>query len=195
MEYVDKRSKVLWKHEKYTGDLYGEYWKPIEGFEGVYELSSLARVKSLPKIKGRYMQKDSHILSPKTNKDGYLCFTLKKDKVSKHIHLQRLMALNFIPNPNNLPQVNHIDGNKKNNYIENLEWVTCQQNIRHSWDNGLSTPKDGDKNGNCILSSEQVCEIKELRSSGKTYFEIAKIYNISFGHVGSICRGDKRKIA
>jgi hypothetical protein len=193
--YVDKRSKGLWTHEKFTGNLHGEYWKPILGYEGIYEVSNLSRVKSLPKVKGRYLQKDSHILSPKINRDGYFCYCLQKEKNKKHLQMQRLMAINFIPNPQNLPQVNHKDGNKLNNLIENLEWCTCQENVRHAWNTGLHKPMNRMDNGNTILVPEQVIEIKRLRDTGKTYFEIAKIFDISFGHVGKICRGDRRKVA
>lgn len=73
-----------------------------------------------------------------TNSNGYLRITLKHyGKKQKSHRVHRLVALEFIPNPNKKPQINHKDGNKSNNHIDNLEWVTCKENIKHAWENGL----------------------------------------------------------
>ena len=89
--------------------------------------------------------KDGQVFSHKTNKfkkpfvfpTGYIGITLSKNAVSKNYYLHRIVADNYISNPNNKPQVNHIDGNKANNSISNLEWVTPKENMKHSLDNGL----------------------------------------------------------
>lgn len=108
-----------------------EIWKPVAECNGEYYVSSHGRVKSLKFGKER-------ILKPSLSGNRYLSVDLwylnKKRKV-QNIH--RLVALTFIPNPDNKPEVNHIDGNKLNNHIDNLEWVTRRENVKHAWDNGL----------------------------------------------------------
>ena len=105
-----------------------EIWKEIQDYEGLYEVSNLGRVKSLPKA--RYKIPKETILTPR--KHPYKFVNLSKDsKVStKSIH--RLVANAFIPNPNNKPVINHIDCNPSNNNVSNLEWATSLENQMHS---------------------------------------------------------------
>ena len=105
-----------------------EIWKEIQDYEGLYEVSNLGRVKSLPKA--RYKRPKEIILTPR--KHPYKFVNLSKDsKVStKSIH--RLVANAFIPNPNNKLTINHIDCNPSNNCVSNLEWVTPLENQMHS---------------------------------------------------------------
>lgn len=98
-------------------------WKPIPGYEGLYSVSSDGKVKSL----FRYHR----TLKPNVSKNGYESVELFKDKKSKRLLVHRLVAIAFIPNPENLPQVNHKDENKRNNSVSNLEWVTAKQNMAH----------------------------------------------------------------
>lgn len=120
-----------------------EIWKDIKGYEGLYQVSNLGRIKSLQRYRisksGTNQNVNEKILKQscgKTNK--YLNVTLAKNKKNKTFQIHRLAALNFIPNPNNYPQVNHKDGNKQNNCVDNLEWCTCKENINHAWKNGLN---------------------------------------------------------
>ena len=94
-----------------------EIFKEIIGYEGLYWISNLGNVKSKHKI-----------LKPVINKDGYYCVSLSKKGKLKTYTLHRLIALHFIENPDNLPQVNHKDEDKLNNSISNLEWCTQQYN-------------------------------------------------------------------
>ena len=101
-----------------------EIWKDIKGYEGLYQVSNKGRVKSL---NYRRTGKEG-ILKGKPDKDGYLRVGLCKNKKQKPFYIHRLVAKAFLPNPNNLPEVNHIDENKENNHVENLEWCDRKYN-------------------------------------------------------------------
>lgn len=104
-----------------------EIWKDIPGFEGLYKISSFGRIKSFKK------DKDGVILKNTNKKGDYFSFVLQgKGKKQKSTRIHRLVAEAFIPNPDNLPEVNHKDGNKQNNRVENLEWCSRSYNTRHS---------------------------------------------------------------
>lgn len=113
-----------------------EQWKPIEGYEGLYEISNMGNVKSLPKCRGRY-EGGEKILKQHRSEQGYMKVTLCKDSKVKSFRVHRLVAEAFIPNQENKVQINHIDGNKCNNNINNLEWNTGSENIKHAYDNKL----------------------------------------------------------
>lgn len=110
-----------------------EYWKPIPGYEGLYEISSYGRVKSLARRTNNQYGKTDHILSPgwTHNKQSYLFISLCKDGKRKNYLVHRLVAEAFIPNPGNLPQVNHKDQNRQNNCVDNLEWCDSSYNINY----------------------------------------------------------------
>lgn len=107
-----------------------EVWKDIDGYVGFYQVSNFGRVKSVSRVCGtkqkQYTCKEK-LLSQSLCK-GYYKVTLYKDGISKQFRVNRLVAITFIPNPNNLPIVNHIDENPKNNRIDNLEWCTIKYN-------------------------------------------------------------------
>ena len=108
-----------------------EEWKWIEGYEDEYKISNHGRIKS---FKGN---KEKIMTLKRDGKDRYLMIALSKLGEVKYYLVHRLVAMAFIHNPNNLPQVNHIDGNTKNNHIKNLEWVTGAENIHHAYENNL----------------------------------------------------------
>lgn len=118
-----------------------ENWKDIKGYEGLYLVSNIGRVKSLPrtiqKSDGRTQPVFEKILTPSTDKDGYKITTLFKGKKRKMLKVHRVVAEAFITNLENKPQVNHINGIKDDNRIENLEWSTISENRQHAYDNGL----------------------------------------------------------
>ena len=111
-----------------------EIWKKIDDLP--YEVSNFGTVRRDPKSK--YNQKAKSCVQPYVNIKGYLCVNLYKNSKVYKFQVHRLIALYFIPNPNNYPCVNHIDGVTLNNSITNLEWCTHQQNMQHAWDTGLS---------------------------------------------------------
>jgi hypothetical protein len=107
-----------------------EIWKEIKDYEGLYQISNLGRVKSLEKKVG-FRKRKEKILKQHFDKDGYVKVYLCKNSKVKFLSVHRLIAQAFIPNPDELPQINHKDENKANNKIENLEWCTCKYNINY----------------------------------------------------------------
>lgn len=111
-----------------------------------------------------------------------LIYTIKKKKKTKKIH--RLVAIAFLPNKENKKQVNHIDGNKQNNVVSNLEWITPKNNIAHVHSNGLY------RKASRRLKKEDIIEIRKKAKSGVSRQEISKEYGISLRHVSNI-KNDK----
>lgn len=101
----------------------GEVWKPVAGYEGLYEVSNFGNVRSLFRYKKQ--------LKPYENARGYKTVELAKDKTRKRVFVHRLVAAAFIENLNNLPQVNHIDENPRNNCADNLEWCSAKYNMNY----------------------------------------------------------------
>lgn len=110
-----------------------EEWKDIKDYEGLYQISNTGKVKSLYRDTEKILIGDV-IRSGK----GYLSVGLTKNKKVKSFLTHRLVAQAFIPNPENKPEVNHIDGNTLNNNVSNLEWCTHRENINHAWKTGLN---------------------------------------------------------
>lgn len=115
-----------------------ETWKPVVGFENEYSISNTGRVISFPKK----TRKGSRELKPYYTQ-GYAYVHLCKDRTITKYRIHRLVATAFIDNPLNLPQVNHIDKDRSNNNVSNLEWVTAQRNIEHSIAKTWEFMKDG----------------------------------------------------
>lgn len=112
--------------------LEGEIWKDVIGYEGLYMVSSFGRIISL----GRIVQNpaggpywiETKLLNPYINKYGYYSINLRKDNKATTMRIHRIMCKTFLPNPNNLPSIDHIDGNKQNNLLSNLKWCSCKEN-------------------------------------------------------------------
>lgn len=108
-----------------------EIWKDIEGYNGLYQISNLGRVKSLGR-RGKGCSLEDRILKSMINKDGYHLVNLKDtNHVAKWFTIHRLVALHFIPNPNDYKEINHKDEIKGNNIVTNLEWCTRDYNVSY----------------------------------------------------------------
>ena len=120
-------------------------------------------------------------------KDGYIGIQLYKTKYEiVNYQLHRLMAIAFIPNPDNKQYINHKDSNRENNNLTNLEWVTLEENVKHGHQLGYASNK-GSKNGFSILNEYQVLEIRKLRiEQNLSYQKLATIYNVSYGCIAGI---------
>lgn len=157
-------------------DLPDEQWRNVTGdaviFKDDYQVSNLGKVRSFKC--GKVTLLKSHDFG------GYLCVELKNGDTEKNFKIHRLVAQAFVPNPDNKPFVNHIDGNKQNNCAENLEWVTHAENCQHAYDTGLRI--SGYKRDDAALTDEQVRELRRdcIPCNRKCGFNaFAKKFNIS----------------
>ena len=112
-----------------------EVWKNIQGFENLYQVSNLGRVKRLNSFvkckNGKIKKIKERILKPQSYRNGYQFYSLCKNSISKGYTAHRLVALAFIPNPKNKKEVNHINEDKTDNHVDNLQWMTHKENINH----------------------------------------------------------------
>ena len=161
-------------------------WKDIKGFEGWYQISNLGNVKSLDRYitmkRGNCTYKQftkGKKLKPKLTWDGYHEISITKNRKRKYTRVHRLVAKAFIHNVNNKPQINHINGNKLDNYYKNLEWCTCLENNKHANKTGLINYAKGEQLPHSILNEKQVKEIRKLYKTDKyKQIELAKKFNV-----------------
>ena len=120
-----------------------EIWKDIKGYEGLYQVSNLGRVKSIlcwcGNGKTKIWKEKEKILSNCVDNNGYIRVVLFKECKGKNVRVHRLVAEAFIPNLEDKRVVNHINGIKTDNRVENLEWCTYGENAKHAWNNGLNS--------------------------------------------------------
>lgn len=149
---IKKENSEQTRKEQQNLIIENEIWKDIRGFDGDYQISNYGRVKSLKKGK-------TLILSPILGRtQDYYTIGLNKNGEKKHYSVNRLVAEAFVPNPNNYPEVNHIDENTKNNHADNLEWVTHSQNVKHSAHRQSYPVAQYDKTYSLIATYESVAE-------------------------------------
>jgi hypothetical protein len=161
-----------------------EKWKDVVGYEGLYSVSNLGRIKSLDKViyynrggNSLSMKKSVRILKQNKTRDGYFGVCLFKDSKRKYVRVHRVVAETFIKNPKNKPYINHKDGNKLNNYVNNLEWVTGSENILHALKTGLWIPAKGEQRSK--FSEGEVLKIRKLWDEGSiTQIAMAKKYKV-----------------
>jgi hypothetical protein len=175
--------KVLDKGVDDIPDLEGEIWKDVNGFEGRYKISNLGRLKSF--VCRNYPYKPT-LLNKLNSGNGYHNFTLTKDGKAFPKSVHRIIAEAFIPNPNEHPFINHIDADKKNNDISNLEWVTPSENIRHAYRMGLLKNLKGELCANHKLTDKEFNEIFYSNMEPKA---LAVAYAITEKYVKAIKSG------
>ena len=149
-----------------------EIWKPIKGFQDIYEASNLGRIRSKDHLingnNNNKVLKKGKILKNQLSIKGYLQVSLMtQPKIKYNTGVHRLVALAFIPNPNHYPQVNHKNGIKTDNRVENLEWCSASENVTHAVKNRLIKTK---------LTDEQA---KEIFNSQLSQRKLAKLFNIT----------------
>ena len=183
-----------------------EIWKPIRNYEGLYEVSNLGGIKRLENDKNR----KEKILKPYKNKLGYLCINLYRDNKVKQMYVHRLVAIAFIPNPENKPCIDHINTIRNDNRIENLRWVTYKENMN----NELTKEKLSGENSNNYgkpRSEEIKKKISESQKGGKnpkargvfcyelnkswdTSAEASRELNIDSSNITKCCKGKCKSV-
>ena len=166
-----------------------EVFEDLKGYEDSYQISDSGRIFTKRRLIGNQIYYGKELI-PQLTSDGYLKVTLSNNCKSKKYYLHRLVAIQFLDNLDNLPQVNHIDGNKLNNSITNLEWCTKQENQNHAIRTGLM--QRGQERPSAKLTEQQVLEIYKLKGVLKAQ-DIADTYKVSKNTINCILRGSKWK--
>lgn len=183
-------------------DLSSEEWRNIEGFEGVYQVSNLGRVKSLSRAVPNQTSipiRKTQIMKQRFNANGYLCVRIQVNKKTKGKSVHRLVAQAFIPNPQNKPFVNHKCGIKADNRVSELEWVTNQENTIHSYRLGLQKPNRhllGHKGSSChnSIPVTQYTLDGAFVKNWDCQADVKRALNINQAHISDCCRGKRNTV-
>lgn len=175
-----------------------EIWKDIQDYEELYQVSNLGRIKSLKrtfKIYNRFSALSNINVKEKIkkltkDKNGYLIVSISKNGYEKKCKVHRLVAQTFVPNPNRYNEINHIDGNKRNNNVSNLEWCTRNKNMKHASETNLMKPILGQKNP---LSKAVIQYDKNMNKIAEygSINEAGRKTGYGSQNIGNCCRGAK----
>jgi hypothetical protein len=160
-----------------------EIWKDVKGFEGRFRISNHGKVMS---INGRF--KGERLLTPCADTNGYFITQLRMKPFNKFFRIHQLVAEHFIFKPEGLHYicVNHKDGNKQNNHVSNLEWLSRKDNCTHAVDTGLHSAK-GSKHHNSKLTENKVIEMRGMYKTGKyTHEQIGSLFGITRRQAGDV---------
>lgn len=177
-----------------------EVWKPIIGYEGLYEVSDKGHVRSLDRyVKNHgesYYFRPGALKTPRAKKNKYLVVDLYRDNEQKTCHVHRLVAEAFIDNPDNKSTVNHKDGNVRNNSVNNLEWATPEEQNKHFYAMGLKS-KNNIKKAITAMNAANSRRIRCVETGRvfKSVMEAAKFLNKKDGSALSACCRGKRHTA
>lgn len=163
-----------------------EEWRAVVGYEGLYEVSSFGRVKSLPKVWLKYdgtpLRQKERILKERPTRNGYLRVCLRKNGKSTDAYIHRLVCEAFLPNPHSFSDVNHKDENKLNNHIENLEWCSRSFNNNYGSHNEKSAISRGKPVAKYSLSGKLLKTYPSARSADRDT-------GIDQSLIGLVCKG------
>lgn len=175
-----------------------EIWKPVIGYEGIYEISNIGRVKSLQRQK---YKNPTHIIPGKIrplqlHSNGYYSIMLCKNGITKRVHIHRLVASAFIPNPAGHSTVNHINYDRKDSRVENLEWCSQQQNILHATKrNGYKNNMQG-RTGKLSVNSKPTYQIgldDKVIKLWDSLRDAARELNFNYSSLRNCARGTSKK--
>lgn len=161
-----------------------EIWIKMVGFDLPYEISSYGRIRT-PHINYKNFYR---IKSPFIEPSQYVRIGLKKNQQYKNYSIHRLVCQYFIPNPNNYPVVNHKDGNKSNNIVDNLEWCTHEFNSKHAVSIGKIVGQKGENNPMSRFTNKQIIEIRKLYKAGVSMSRLAILTNTNTSHISNIVK-------
>lgn len=169
-----------------------EVWKDIVGYEGLYQVSNLGQVRSLDrevKHGDRFRNDKGKILVGSVTPEGYPQVTLCRENKKRHIKIHRIVATTFMDKPDETYVVNHKDGNKKNNFLCNLEWVSYSRNVKHALEHELSLQR-GQTHDSAKLKDIDIPTIKKLRNEYNLNLKtIALVYGVHRVTIGDIING------
>ena len=165
-------------------------WKQVLGYENAYMINEYGDLRN---CKGELINKQNRA-------DGYLQYQLCKKGIRRSVKVHRLVAIHFVENPNSYNIVNHIDGDKLNNYYKNLEWCTYKENNQHAWDTGLKTASNIQRmSAKAIIEEnrrpEKLMKKVTCLENGITYqslTEASKELNVDVSKISAVCRGNRR---
>lgn len=172
-----------------------EVWRDVKGYEELYQVSNLGRVKSLARKSKRNTFKEK-MLKQRLSAYGYLVLALYKNNIQRKFAVHQLVAAAFIENPNSKPTVNHIDENKTNNHAENLEWATYKENANHGTRNERIKITNRANPDRCAKQRKPVDQYDingNLMNTWSCAAAVSKFFNVDRSEITQCCKGKRKQ--